>query len=85
MAVVPVMALAAWLIAVYLAARDTGGHKQATAGSQRTGARQVRATLLPEAPAGDAGWLANGPRWNPRALGLPSRVRRSWSSGDIWP
>jgi hypothetical protein len=33
MAVVPVMALAAWLIAVYLAARDTGGHKQATAGS----------------------------------------------------
>ena len=35
MAVVPVMALAAWLIAVYLAARDTGGHKQATAGSPR--------------------------------------------------
>jgi hypothetical protein len=33
MAVVPVMMLAAWLIAVYLAARDTGGHKQATAGS----------------------------------------------------
>ena len=33
MAVVPVMALAVWLTAVYLAARDTGGHKQATAGS----------------------------------------------------
>jgi hypothetical protein len=33
MAVVPVMALAAWLIAIYLAARDTGAHKQAMAGS----------------------------------------------------
>jgi hypothetical protein len=33
MAVVPVMALAAWLTAIYLAARDTGGHKQAAAGS----------------------------------------------------
>jgi hypothetical protein len=33
MAVVPVMVLAAWLTAVYLAARDTGGRKQATAGS----------------------------------------------------
>ncbi len=33
MAVVPVVALAAWLTAVYLAARDTGGHKQAAAGS----------------------------------------------------
>ena len=30
-AVVPVMALAAWLTAIYLAARDTGGHKQAAA------------------------------------------------------
>jgi len=33
MAVVPVVVLAAWLTAVYLAARDTGGHKQAAAGS----------------------------------------------------
>ena len=33
MAVVPVLALAAWLTAIYLAARDTGGHGQAAAGS----------------------------------------------------
>ena len=33
MAVVPVMALAAWLTAVYFVARDTGEHKQAAAGS----------------------------------------------------
>jgi len=33
MAVVPLMALATWLTAVYLAARDTSGHEQATAGS----------------------------------------------------
>ena len=33
MAVVPVMALAAWLTAVYFASRDAGGRKQATAGS----------------------------------------------------
>lgn len=33
MAVVPVMALTVWLVAIYLAARDTGGHKQAAAGS----------------------------------------------------
>lgn len=34
MAVVPVMVLAAWLTAVYLAARDAGEHKQAAAGSR---------------------------------------------------
>jgi hypothetical protein len=33
MAIVPVMALVAWLTSIYLAARDTGGHKQAVAGS----------------------------------------------------
>jgi ABC-type uncharacterized transport system permease subunit len=33
MAIVPVMALAAWLATIYLAARDTRGHKQAAAGS----------------------------------------------------
>ncbi len=32
MAVVPVMALAAWLTAVYFVARDTGSYQQATAG-----------------------------------------------------
>ena len=33
MAVVAVAALAAWLTAVFLAARDPGGHQQAAAGS----------------------------------------------------
>jgi predicted membrane-bound mannosyltransferase len=33
MAVVAVAALAVWLTAVYLAARDTDGHNQAAAGS----------------------------------------------------
>jgi len=33
MAIVPVLALAIWLIAVYAVARDTGEHEQAAAGS----------------------------------------------------
>ena len=50
-AVVAVTALAAWLTAVYLAARDPGQHDQAAAGSApgaaaRTGSRGV-------APAGE--------------------------------
>ena len=58
-AVVPVMALAAWLTAVYLAARDTGGHKQATAGSPPgsaaagKGSRSTPSTREPGRPRAD--------------------------------
>jgi hypothetical protein len=37
MAVIPVMALTVWLVSIYLAARDTGGHEQAAAGSSPVG------------------------------------------------
>jgi hypothetical protein len=58
-AVVPVMALAAWLTAVYLAARDKGGHKQATAGSSPgsaaagKGSRSLPPAREPERPPAD--------------------------------
>ena len=59
MAVVPVMALAAWLTAVYFVARDTGSHKQATAGSPPgsaaagKGSRSLPPAREPERPPAD--------------------------------
>ena len=53
------VALAAWLTAVYLAARDTGGHKQATAGSPPgaaaagKGSRSLPPAREPERPPAD--------------------------------
>lgn len=51
MAVVPVAALTAWLTAVYLAARDRGGHDQAAAGSAPGAAAATTGSRRP-APAG---------------------------------
>jgi len=52
MAVVAVASLAAWLTAVYLAARDPGGHQQAAAGSA-PGAAAACTGSRSAAPAGE--------------------------------
>jgi hypothetical protein len=46
-AIVAVACLAAWLIAVYLAARDTGADKQAAAGSPPESATAESGSRLP--------------------------------------
>jgi hypothetical protein len=47
MAVVAMSALAVWLIAVYLAAREPGGHSQAAAGSAPGAAAAGTGSLTP--------------------------------------
>ena len=54
MAVVAVAALAVWLIAVYHAARDPGGHDQAAAGSG-PGAAAAAADAGSRTPAASGG------------------------------
>jgi hypothetical protein len=52
MAVVAVAALAVWLIAVYHAARDPGGHDQAAAGSGPGAAAAGAGSRTPAASGG---------------------------------
>jgi hypothetical protein len=52
MAVVPVMALTVWLVAVYRAARDTGGNQQAAAASPPKAAAAASGSRPPSVVSG---------------------------------
>jgi hypothetical protein len=51
-AVVPVVALVIWLVAVYLAARDTGGSEQAAAGAPPKSAAATSGSRPPSVVSG---------------------------------